>query len=376
MTMITENVSTLQIHKLTQEQYEIALENGELNDNSIYLTPTVIKDYALKSDLKTKADLRNGIILSSQIPEEYITKSELNNEKFLKEDSLDNFYNKKDIDNKISALNDVDSAMQENIETLSSTIEGAQTTSNLVQEITSTSNDFQYPSAQAVYNELKEKQNNLMFDDEPFLNSENPVKSKGIKLALDKIQAEMNGKYASYIFDTYEALYKTLTGKNLDGTDLNLNAEEILDRISFLENLNHGDVFLIKELEVPDYWWEKQPSITLLSEYYEKDIIVDGYGAARILETTKVDLDEYAKKTDVPKNLSELDSDPTHRLVTDDEKIAWNNKSNFSGFYDDLPDKPNLSAFAQIDTSTWGNYKFRIASEGDTGLDGYITFII
>ena len=48
--MITENVSTLQIHKLTQEQYEIALENGELNDNSIYLTPTEIKDYILRSE--------------------------------------------------------------------------------------------------------------------------------------------------------------------------------------------------------------------------------------------------------------------------------------------------------------------------------------
>lgn len=37
--MITENLSTLQIHKLTQEQYDRALENGAINENAIYITP-------------------------------------------------------------------------------------------------------------------------------------------------------------------------------------------------------------------------------------------------------------------------------------------------------------------------------------------------
>ena len=37
--MITENVSTLKIHKLTQEQYDTALAAGSLDENAIYLTP-------------------------------------------------------------------------------------------------------------------------------------------------------------------------------------------------------------------------------------------------------------------------------------------------------------------------------------------------
>lgn len=37
--MITENLSTLKIHKLTKAQYERELEAGRLDPNAIYLTP-------------------------------------------------------------------------------------------------------------------------------------------------------------------------------------------------------------------------------------------------------------------------------------------------------------------------------------------------
>ena len=37
--MIYENVSTLQIHKLTQEQYDRELAAGRLDENALYLTP-------------------------------------------------------------------------------------------------------------------------------------------------------------------------------------------------------------------------------------------------------------------------------------------------------------------------------------------------
>jgi hypothetical protein len=37
--MITENLSTLKIHKLTQAQYDRELASGNIDGNSIYLTP-------------------------------------------------------------------------------------------------------------------------------------------------------------------------------------------------------------------------------------------------------------------------------------------------------------------------------------------------
>ena len=39
--MITENLSTLKIHKLSQEQYDRELENGNLDESALYLTPEV-----------------------------------------------------------------------------------------------------------------------------------------------------------------------------------------------------------------------------------------------------------------------------------------------------------------------------------------------
>ena len=37
--MITENLSTLKIHKLTQEQYDRELAAGRIDESAIYLTP-------------------------------------------------------------------------------------------------------------------------------------------------------------------------------------------------------------------------------------------------------------------------------------------------------------------------------------------------
>lgn len=44
----------------------------------------------------------------------------------------------------------------------------------------------------------------------------------------------------------------------------------------------------------------------------------------------------------IPKNLSDLQDDAEHRTVTDTEKQSWNNKSDFSGNYEDLQGKPTI----------------------------------
>lgn len=49
-----------------------------------------------------------------------------------------------------------------------------------------------------------------------------------------------------------------------------------------------------------------------------------------------------ANPINVPKNLSDLKDDAEHRTVTDTEKQSWNNKSNFSGNYEDLQGKPTI----------------------------------
>ena len=46
--------------------------------------------------------------------------------------------------------------------------------------------------------------------------------------------------------------------------------------------------------------------------------------------------------TEIPKNLSDLQDDAEHRTVTDTEKQSWNDKSDFSGNYEDLRGKPTI----------------------------------
>lgn len=66
--MITENVSTLRIHKLTQAQYDRELAAGNIDEYALYLTPDeegdlsnyVNTDYA-ESTYETKNDASNKL---------------------------------------------------------------------------------------------------------------------------------------------------------------------------------------------------------------------------------------------------------------------------------------------------------------------------
>lgn len=95
--MITENLFTLKIHKLTQEQYERELNAGRIDENAIYLTPDEetdlseyatqeyvdealagkqpVGDYALKSEIPTD--------YLTEVPSEYVTETELNAKGYL-----------------------------------------------------------------------------------------------------------------------------------------------------------------------------------------------------------------------------------------------------------------------------------------------------
>lgn len=54
--------------------------------------------------------------------------------------------------------------------------------------------------------------------------------------------------------------------------------------------------------------------------------------------------------TGIPKNLSDLQDDAEHRTVTDTEKQSWNNKSDFSGNYEDLKGKPTIPTIPTVPT--------------------------
>lgn len=63
--MITENLSTLKIHKLTQAQYERELEAGRIDASALYLTPDEVSG-ATKTTLFSGAPDSLGVVIVSE----------------------------------------------------------------------------------------------------------------------------------------------------------------------------------------------------------------------------------------------------------------------------------------------------------------------
>lgn len=72
-------------------------------------------------------------------------------------------------------------------------------------------------------------------------------------------------------------------------------------------------------------------------------------------ESVQAGIAVKANSSDIPTALSSLTDDSTHRLTTDTEKSTWNAKSNFSGSYDDLTNKPTIPTISDIayDATSW-----------------------
>lgn len=68
---------------------------------------------------------------------------------------------------------------------------------------------------------------------------------------------------------------------------------------------------------------------------------------------TEVYVDTQINAIDIPSALSDLTTDSTHRVVTDAEKASWNAKSNFSGNYNDLTNKPSIPSISGLATEAY-----------------------
>lgn len=69
-------------------------------------------------------------------------------------------------------------------------------------------------------------------------------------------------------------------------------------------------------------------------------------------EESDTSLPSYIKnKPTIPTTLRELEGDSTHRTVTDSDKAYWDAKSDFSGSYDDLTNKPTIPEEITVDSA-------------------------
>lgn len=91
--------------------------------------------------------------------------------------------------------------------------------------------------------------------------------------------------------------------------------------------------------------WEQIGSTAIdLSNYYTKAEVNQLLANIDLSDYyTKSQIDSLLRNLNIPTKLSELEEDTTHRVVTDTEKETWNNKSNFSGAYNDTTGKPAIT---------------------------------
>lgn len=139
-----------------------------------------------------------------------------------------------------------------------------------------------------------------------------------------------------------------IAGHNTEPTshnDIRVLIKNLTDRLNTLANSD--DVTLDQMSEVVAYIKNNKTLIDGIttSKVNVSDIISNlttNLSNKPLSAAMGVELKKLIDAIKVSVNLSELAGDATHRTVTDAEKTAWNNKSTFSGSYNDLTNKPSL----------------------------------
>ena len=80
---------------------------------------------------------------------------------------------------------------------------------------------------------------------------------------------------------------------------------------------------------------------------------VNGKALSSNITLSAADVNALPSTTTIPTALANLTDDSTHRIVTDTEKASWNAKSNFSGNYNDLTNKPTIPSIAGLATEAY-----------------------
>lgn len=80
---------------------------------------------------------------------------------------------------------------------------------------------------------------------------------------------------------------------------------------------------------------------------------VNGKALSGNITLSATDVKALPDTTTIPTTLASLTEDATHRVVTDVEKTAWNAKSNFSGNYNDLTNKPTIPSIDGLATTSY-----------------------
>ena len=91
-------------------------------------------------------------------------------------------------------------------------------------------------------------------------------------------------------------------------------------------------------------------------------------GKTGAVQLTASDVGTLSSTTSIPQSLSDLTDDATHRTVSDTEKEEWSAKSDFSGNYNDLTNKPTIPSVEGLATETYVNNALNDTTADDFGI--------
>lgn len=136
------------------------------------------------------------------------------------------------------------------------------------------------------------------------------------------------------------------TSTKISAEAIALNGEDLAAKLKALEDS-------IGDIDIPE---------VDLSNYYNKTEVDNA------LKNVSVDLTGYAKEEDIP-SVEVYDTHIANEAihVTEDQKTAWNNKSDFSGNYADLEDAPHIvndNEDEVVICDSAGNVILRATAEG------------
>lgn len=178
--------------------------------------------------------------------------------------------------------------------------------------------------------------------------------------------ASTNESYVSITEDQY-------TNGDLVGQYYNslLDIFEVINMMDYMGNSNwmtHKDTKMLLSTKTDNMEAEidKKADINHMHSNY----------ASTTHTHTASEVGALSANTTIPSALSDLTADSTHRTVTDAEKTAWNAKSNFSGSYNDLTNKPAIpSAYTHpsYTAKTSGLYKVTVDATGHVSAATAVT---
>lgn len=323
------NVSDLANDKKyqTEDDLKAALNKIPTPDLTPYATTAWVNSQKFLTKVPdsyvTEVELNNKGYLQS-IPSEYITESELANKGYLTALDLNTYAKKSEIPSVVADLTD--------------------------------SND--YAKKTYVQNEIKEAVDSIVIPEvdlknyatKDYVASEisaavfggNEVVEEALK-DLTKFHYTKEETYSKdEVYNKQESYSKAEVNTKLSGyaktEDLDPYAKS-----ADLKNYASKDYVAAEIVKIPP---------TDLSNYYKKSEVdsmipsLTGYATETFVKTQLSELN-------IPVALKDLTADANHRVVTDAEKAVWNAKSDFSGSYHDLADKPELNFIPAAKESTF-----------------------